>query len=179
MSVVGEFRIVYFALLLCFLCLSKQKTAYEWRIRDWSSDVCSSDLQHGQAVEPGQAEVEDDRVVVLHVALVPGRFAVGGGVHHEPGRLERARQVGADVGLVLDDQATHQSSLILSTAPLRASRVSLRTRTVAVSTLTLYSQTPSSRSSSTSMTSPGTRWATTSRICASGTNSPRWSSSRA
>src|SRR3546814_18257545 len=24
--------------------LFKQKTAYEWRISDWSSDVCSSDL---------------------------------------------------------------------------------------------------------------------------------------
>src|SRR3546814_8069837 len=29
---------------LCFLCF-KQKTAYEMRISDWSSDVCSSDLQ--------------------------------------------------------------------------------------------------------------------------------------
>src|SRR3546814_3889152 len=29
---------------LCFVCLFKQKTAYEMRIRDWSSDVCSSDL---------------------------------------------------------------------------------------------------------------------------------------
>src|SRR3546814_5360377 len=28
--------------LLCFFC--KQKTAYEMRISDWSSDVCSSDL---------------------------------------------------------------------------------------------------------------------------------------
>src|SRR3546814_4935028 len=30
-------------LLLCFF-LFKQKTAYEMRISDWSSDVCSSDL---------------------------------------------------------------------------------------------------------------------------------------
>src|SRR3546814_2044651 len=28
---------------LCFFCF-KQKTAYEMRISDWSSDVCSSDL---------------------------------------------------------------------------------------------------------------------------------------
>src|SRR3546814_10436670 len=28
---------------LCF-CFFKQKTAYEMRISDWSSDVCSSDL---------------------------------------------------------------------------------------------------------------------------------------
>src|SRR3546814_21093830 len=27
------------------LLFFKQKTAYEWRISDWSSDVCSSDLQ--------------------------------------------------------------------------------------------------------------------------------------
>src|SRR3546814_4931617 len=44
----------YFALLVsvttccyCFVCyifFFKQKTAYEMRISDWSSDVCSSDL---------------------------------------------------------------------------------------------------------------------------------------
>src|SRR3546814_9051056 len=27
-----------------FIFFFKQKTAYEWRISDWSSDVCSSDL---------------------------------------------------------------------------------------------------------------------------------------
>src|SRR3546814_6881995 len=29
---------------LCFVFFFKQKTAYEMRISDWSSDVCSSDL---------------------------------------------------------------------------------------------------------------------------------------
>src|SRR3546814_5357852 len=29
--------------VICFFC--KQKTAYEMRISDWSSDVCSSDLK--------------------------------------------------------------------------------------------------------------------------------------
>src|SRR3546814_15057179 len=29
----------------CFFFFFKQKTAYEMRISDWSSDVCSSDLQ--------------------------------------------------------------------------------------------------------------------------------------
>src|SRR3546814_5261088 len=28
-----------------FICFFNQKTAYEMRISDWSSDVCSSDLQ--------------------------------------------------------------------------------------------------------------------------------------
>src|SRR3546814_10725577 len=30
-----------------FFFFCKQKTAYEWRISDWSSDVCSSDLLSG------------------------------------------------------------------------------------------------------------------------------------
>src|SRR3546814_556152 len=30
--------------LVCFFLFFKQKTAYEMRISDWSSDVCSSDL---------------------------------------------------------------------------------------------------------------------------------------
>src|SRR3546814_8413826 len=31
-------------MLTCCFCFFKQKTAYEMRISDWSSDVCSSDL---------------------------------------------------------------------------------------------------------------------------------------
>src|SRR3546814_9167331 len=38
---------------LLFFC--KQKTAYEMRISDWSSDVCSSDLLR-TAVEKGNAQ---------------------------------------------------------------------------------------------------------------------------
>src|SRR3546814_7105305 len=36
------YSFVYF--LVFFFCFFKQKTAYEMRISDWSSDVCSSDL---------------------------------------------------------------------------------------------------------------------------------------
>src|SRR3546814_8739684 len=32
--------------MVCFFFFVKQKTAYEMRISDWSSDVCSSDLPH-------------------------------------------------------------------------------------------------------------------------------------
>src|SRR3546814_5238208 len=35
-----------------FLFFFKQKTAYEMRISDWSSDVCSSDLLHRVVVAP-------------------------------------------------------------------------------------------------------------------------------
>src|SRR3546814_4800290 len=34
---------------MCVFFLFKQKTAYEMRISDWSSDVCSSDLLVGHA----------------------------------------------------------------------------------------------------------------------------------
>src|SRR3546814_9243025 len=38
---------------LVFFFFFKQKTAYEMRISDWSSDVCSSDLSCGaEAAEP-------------------------------------------------------------------------------------------------------------------------------
>src|SRR3546814_3928674 len=43
---------LYSYMLCFFFFFFKQKTAYEMRISDWSSDVCSSDLQ--EAVErPG------------------------------------------------------------------------------------------------------------------------------
>src|SRR3546814_11855033 len=52
---------VYFMVLM-FLCFFffKQKTAYEMRISDWSSDVCSSDLaadgaDHADCTPPGAA----------------------------------------------------------------------------------------------------------------------------
>src|SRR3546814_5802994 len=48
----------------------KQKTAYEMRISDWSSDVCSSDLGEGQAVfakEDGGMVGELARAALDHV----------------------------------------------------------------------------------------------------------------
>src|SRR3546814_6525374 len=39
---------------LLFFFFFKHNTAYEWRISDWSSDVCSSDLHEG-AVASGEA----------------------------------------------------------------------------------------------------------------------------
>src|SRR3546814_2098495 len=44
--------IVYYSIYIFFF---KQKTAYEMRISDWSSDVCSSDLLHEQALRVTQA----------------------------------------------------------------------------------------------------------------------------
>src|SRR3546814_5298151 len=54
--------------IFVFFFFFKQKTAYEMRISDWSSDVCSSDLdqQHGVA----------EHVAVEHALL---REALGAG----------------------------------------------------------------------------------------------------
>src|SRR3546814_9586813 len=42
----------------------KQKTAYEMRISDWSSDVCSSDLRdEGRDVEGAHADQRDVRLI--------------------------------------------------------------------------------------------------------------------
>src|SRR3546814_11675349 len=40
-------RYLFFFWILCSFFFFKQKTAYEMRISDWSSDVCSSDLLRG------------------------------------------------------------------------------------------------------------------------------------
>src|SRR3546814_4828764 len=52
-------------MVCCMLFFFKQKTAYEMRISDWSSDVCSSDLVRRQALGPQQlAAAIDDQVAV-------------------------------------------------------------------------------------------------------------------
>src|SRR3546814_5311769 len=46
-SYLMSFRLDNFVLCACYVdfCFFKQNTAYEMRISDWSSDVCSSDLR--------------------------------------------------------------------------------------------------------------------------------------
>src|SRR3546814_3310350 len=62
-------------LLYALFFFFKQKTAYEMRISDWSSDVCSSDLP------PASAETGKEWDLRSSVGLVPGK---GGnqGRHH-------------------------------------------------------------------------------------------------
>src|SRR3546814_14831184 len=66
----------------------KQKTAYEMRISDWSSDVCSSDL--GEIGEPGAilAAREDRRIVRRVERDRILRRALLGGVHRDDGILD-------------------------------------------------------------------------------------------
>src|SRR3546814_21121757 len=62
-------------LWLCIICFFffKQKTAYEMRISDWSSDVCSSDLHDGGAA--GVDLLQQLQHAARHLAVeVAGRF---------------------------------------------------------------------------------------------------------
>src|SRR3546814_6161663 len=51
--------------------LFKQKTAYEMRISDWSSDVCSSDLPAGRAVS-GAVGGLGDGIAILELGAEGG-----------------------------------------------------------------------------------------------------------
>src|SRR3546814_15359798 len=65
----------------------KQKTAYEMRISDWSSDVCSSDLRRQ----------DHDRGGDIAAGLHPrrGRLACDRGTHHPAARDHRVGVVRA------------------------------------------------------------------------------------
>src|SRR3546814_3720781 len=60
---VSEF-LLFLSFVFMFLFFFKQKTAYEMRISDWSSDVCSSDLSicvRAQAARGGEEQPVDRR----------------------------------------------------------------------------------------------------------------------
>src|SRR3546814_19838702 len=50
----------------------KHKTAYEMRISDWSSDVCSSDLPISQQIQPGRSSVMARRCAITGKGVLPG-----------------------------------------------------------------------------------------------------------
>src|SRR3546814_2431885 len=88
----------------------KQKTAYEMRISDWSSDVCSSDLQlhicdqnvRGKATQ--QLATLGNRACGFHLVATPTqRFSDDGAdrlivIHHQYASLGRSeeRRVGKE-----------------------------------------------------------------------------------
>src|SRR3546814_9781774 len=81
--------VLVFLFCVCFFFF-KQKTAYEMRISDWSSDVCSSDLLHECLVD-ARLDVETRR----GGADLPGIAEFKGGAH-----LRRE----VDIGIVRDDE---------------------------------------------------------------------------
>src|SRR3546814_8105820 len=82
--------------LVFFFFLFKQKTAYDMRISDWSSDVCSSDLRGLEAAMEGRTTLiiahrlatvqRADRIVVLENGRIveigtPAELARSGGLY--------------------------------------------------------------------------------------------------
>src|SRR3546814_4678626 len=65
--IVGGFNVVLWSFVDVFFFF-KQKTAYEMRISDWSSDVCSSDLLESRAIGA-------DAILLIVAALDDGLMA--------------------------------------------------------------------------------------------------------
>src|ERR1043165_2026065 len=91
----------------------KQKTAYEIRPRDWSSDVCSSDLVARIGVEVGAGDADH-----------PGLLGM-------PRRMQHARPVGAGVAgaeAVVRPRRKHPLPLALRIDPPPFGHLGDRTR---------------------------------------------------
>src|SRR3546814_9358599 len=80
-----------------FFFFFKQKTAYEMRISDWSSDVCSSDLDHRAVVgaqlrarEAGAAAAGLAHRLQLRAQALVGADAAGDHQYVAAGGIERA-----------------------------------------------------------------------------------------
>src|SRR3546814_20358360 len=73
-----------------YLLFFKQKTAYEMRISDWSSDVCSSDLRLlARNIRAGEADRDTRRHVVIQAEVEPPRGADAVEAHGDRNRSER------------------------------------------------------------------------------------------
>src|SRR3546814_4790001 len=74
----------------CYLLVSffffKQKTAYEMRISDWSSDVCSSDLDHSASSSFSVIAIEP---VPLQRGQLRQSRLMSGAANHPPAPPDR------------------------------------------------------------------------------------------
>src|SRR3546814_12463012 len=91
------FTLVY---CVCSVFFFKQKTAYEMRISDWSSDVCSSDLR-ADLVDHVDRLVRQLAIVDVARRQFHRRLDRVGGVFDVVMLLERAAQPGQDLDRVL------------------------------------------------------------------------------
>src|SRR3546814_4772154 len=71
--------------LLLFFFFFKQKTAYEMRISDWSSDVCSSDLNSNSALQLSPAALQPD-------GSIPDRVIMRSGHNHHWSGKDRSEE---------------------------------------------------------------------------------------
>src|SRR6059058_4341797 len=69
------------AISSCSFFFVKQKTAYEMSLRDWSSDVCSSDLPREQTQDPARlaSAVEEAQATFVQATPTTWRMLVDAG----------------------------------------------------------------------------------------------------
>src|SRR3546814_3905476 len=97
-----------------FFFLFKQKTAYEMRISDWSSDVCSSDLSCGAVTQRNLAESAALATASLPRAGQPSndsghpRRAAGRCVQAASGGAAPRRTAGSGLADRLEDDRAHR-----------------------------------------------------------------------
>src|SRR3546814_5508157 len=80
----------------------KQKTAYDRRISDWSSDVCSSDLE-----DPAEIEAAKGQLKEIEADIVRGRI-LDSGTRIDGRDTKTVRPILAEVGVL---PRTHGSAL--------------------------------------------------------------------
>src|SRR3546814_9556281 len=78
-------------------CFFKQKTAYEMRISDWSSDVCSSDLKDED--DDGIEDANEGSAVVRSLGEAP---AMRIGAADRDVTIGAVAGTGTDFGLIID-----------------------------------------------------------------------------
>src|SRR3546814_10777894 len=90
------FIIDFSELLVVFIFFFfKQKTAYEMRISDWSSDVCSSDLMDGAPLRAGMPVAEGSTITTSANGFVTLQLADGTKVTlPQDGTTHLERQIG-------------------------------------------------------------------------------------
>src|SRR3546814_5799209 len=94
----------------------KQKTAYEMRISDWSSDVCSSDLG-----DRGQLLVGQDRVLLTRLRILEGE-RLGEAVVDGGGRRDRAERGEVAAARAADARGLHPRGRSAATGRAAATR---------------------------------------------------------
>src|SRR3546814_19054952 len=104
-----DFDLYVFVVLFFFFF--KQKTAYEMRISDWSSDVCSSDLAYGCQGYNCQL-VSEPAPDLIRGSMVRPRRARGGEGKVRPWMLKQVQHDDVGIaGFALIDRASSRLSL--------------------------------------------------------------------
>src|SRR3546814_8271181 len=122
-------------MLLCFFF--KQKTAYEMRISDWSSDVCSSDLDiaddHGEHRDEDEEPERDAPNIGAPDVRVQQEAAERGRVEDQRGDARHQHHIALammiDKAAELDAEHRRQHEIDARDTPRREHRLGFEKRT--------------------------------------------------